>query len=89
MTSIAKKEVANPQKVDKIAKNIRFNDIDIFEHFISIPSWADQIALLSSVQDICARMEAHLEQVMEKENTEMKGAVKIAEILKEHRPDSN
>jgi uncharacterized membrane protein YheB (UPF0754 family) len=72
-----------------LVNNIRFEGSSLLEHFHSLHSWADQIALLSCVQEVCERMEAHLEQVMEKERPLLEHALDVAEKLKENQPDSN
>jgi hypothetical protein len=91
MTNKEEKETPNSEEVevDKFANNIRFEGSSLLEHFHSLHSWADQIALLSCVQEICERMEAHLEQVMEKERPLLEHALDVAEKLKENQPDSN
>jgi hypothetical protein len=91
MTNKEEKETPNSEEVevDKFANNIRFEGSSLLEHFQSLHSWADQIALLSCVQEICERMEAHLEQVMEKERPLLEHALDVAEKLKENQPDSN
>ena len=74
---------------EKLVNNIQFEGSSLLDHFRSLHSWADQIALLSCVQEICERMEAHLEQVMEKERPLLEHALDVAEMLKENQPDSN
>ena len=74
---------------EELVNNIQFEGSSLLEHFRSLHSWADQIALLSCVQEICERMEAHLEQVMEKERPRLEHALDVAEMLKENQPDSN
>jgi len=91
MTTKKQEEHSNLGEVDheNLANNIRFEGSSLLEHFRSLHSWADQIALLSCVQEICERMEAHLEQVMEKEKIALGHALDVAEMLKEKQPDSN
>ena len=91
MTNKEEKEASTSEEVevDKIANNIRFEDSDLFEHFLSVDV-GDQIALLSSMLHICAKMDAHLQEVMEEEVASMEDYLsEIAEILKESEPDSN
>ncbi|MDP6189117.1 MAG: M24 family metallopeptidase, partial [Candidatus Poseidoniaceae archaeon] len=77
-----------PQSISKNNK-IQFEDSSLFEHFLSA-DLGDQIALLSSTLHICAKMDAHLQEVMEEEVASMEDYLsEIAEILKESDPDSN
>jgi len=91
MTTKKQEEHSNLGEVDheNLANNIRFEGSSLLEHFRSLHSWADQIALLSCVQEICERMEAHLEQVREKERPLLEHALNVARMLKENQPDSN
>tara|TARA_B100000003_G_scaffold1294_1_gene1193 strand:- start:168 stop:443 length:276 start_codon:yes stop_codon:yes gene_type:complete len=91
MTNKEETEAPNSEEVevDKFANNIRFEDSNLFEHFLSVDV-GDQIALLSSMLHICAKMDAHLQEVMEKEMAAMEDdLIKITEILKGSEPDSN
>lgn len=74
---------------EELVNKIQFEGSSLLEHFQSLHSLVDQIALLSCVQEICERMEAHLEQVMEKERPLLEHALDVAEMLKENQPDSN
>ena len=74
---------------EELVNKIQFEGSSLLEHFQSLHSLVDQIALLSCVQEICERMEAHLVQVMEKEKIALGHALDVAEILKEKQPDSN
>ena len=91
MTNKEEKEASDSEgvDVDKFANKIQFEESSLFEHFLSA-DLGDQIALLSSTLHICAKMDAHLQEVMEEEVASMEDYLtEIAEILKESEPDSN
>ena len=89
MTS-EEEEGANSGEFDYLdADNIRIKNTSLLEHFQSLHSLVDQIALLSCVQEIYEDMEAHLEQVREKERPLLEHALNVARMLKENQSDSN